>query len=199
MLDNVSCKSFLDSTTSQGEPLHAGEPLHVIVDKPWANGLANDQGQLHLLTLLQVSYLLLLGHDQVLIPITVLRRLDRATWQDVGLVREVRAAKKPGCPVCGPKGDAYATGESALPCSSTSAGTKRHGQQQANQQTRCCRVPLHRGACGAAGATSWQGEGIAGGSPPGAYGRSSSGRRQAAQAQAKRGEHLQAAQERGCG
>jgi hypothetical protein len=33
--------------------------------------------------------------------------------QDVGLVREVRAAKKPGCPVCGPRGDAYATGETA--------------------------------------------------------------------------------------
>ena len=28
----------------------------------------------------------------------------------MGLLREVRAAKKPGCPVCGPRGDAYNQG-----------------------------------------------------------------------------------------
>ena len=30
--------------------------------------------------------------------------------QGVGLLREVRAARKPGCPACNPKGDAYADG-----------------------------------------------------------------------------------------
>ena len=29
----------------------------------------------------------------------------------MGLLREVRATKKPGCPVCGPRGDAYNQGE----------------------------------------------------------------------------------------
>ena len=33
----------------------AGKPLHVIVDRPWVNGLMDDLGQLHLLLLLQVS------------------------------------------------------------------------------------------------------------------------------------------------
>lgn len=32
----------------------AGKPLHVIVDRPWVNGLMDDLGQLHLLLLLQV-------------------------------------------------------------------------------------------------------------------------------------------------
>lgn len=31
--------------------------------------------------------------------------------QDVGLMREVKAMKKPGCPVCGPRGVAYDQGE----------------------------------------------------------------------------------------
>ncbi len=33
----------------------AGEPLNVVVDRPWVNGLMDDLGQLHLLLLLQVS------------------------------------------------------------------------------------------------------------------------------------------------
>ena len=31
--------------------------------------------------------------------------------QDVGLLREVKAMKKPGCPVCGPRGVAYDQGQ----------------------------------------------------------------------------------------
>jgi hypothetical protein len=34
--------------------------------------------------------------------------------QDVGLLREVKAVKKPGCPVCGPRGVAYDQGTIAL-------------------------------------------------------------------------------------
>ena len=32
----------------------AGEPLRVIVDRPWMNGLADEEGLLHLLKLVQV-------------------------------------------------------------------------------------------------------------------------------------------------
>ncbi|BDA46251.1 hypothetical protein COCOBI_08-3430 [Coccomyxa sp. Obi] len=56
-----------------------GAPLRVIIDRPWANGLMDDDGQLYLLQLLL----------------------------DVSLMREVKAMKKPGCPVCGPRGVAY--------------------------------------------------------------------------------------------
>ena len=35
--------------------LAAGKPLNVVVDRPWANGLMDDLGQLHVLLLLQVG------------------------------------------------------------------------------------------------------------------------------------------------